>query len=724
MLLNTHEDNDGPNNTNVFDFLQINRTISAIMSFNAATKGSLTQLVECSICYENYNETNRLPKLLPCGHTICLSCVQQISEESGRVVCASCRAVVDVPHEGCGGFPNDLTMVQAITMLRCSQTTPRTSPPPRAKQLVPLKQDNGVYVDHQLDVLRWKLTDLRCQCQLTAYSMKEIAEKCAYVRRQVKNCFIRLRKRIDKREAILLQTIEDLDSNPVQSNSQAQVHNATEFIQYVEKQMDSSFHVEQVKHLIKICGELLSRLDALYKKQMSNDRTMVFIETHFEDAIKCIDEVGSFDDSLGYVEMNVNDIPNAPQPPTLPVRSHQLSTGGAAYLGPQLTPDKPEEKASTPFVDDGQYQLLSSQNDYASSRWATENTNNNAQSNQINDDYLVPDVPPPPPTINEITIGCQSPRGMQVFNPNMFHSLHSSNFDTAKSGQEINTDQGIQHISLSAAQRSLGEKYFRHGRLFIGGPSGVAITEDQFIVVADKGNNCIRVFNEIGTHIKSFRCDRGKHPLKCPVGVATYSHNKVIVVDGYYRVHVFDWTGEHLVGFTCQHLTDSSQSRTTSLIGIAVDCRWNIYIVDSDAHCINTFDIEGVVVRRIGDASRLGKPKGLCLHGDKLFVTDKLSNNIKIFSTVDGSYIGKIGHGKGTGPGFFRSPRGIVSDRKGNIIVADYGNNRVQMFDSNGNCVRIIESRSSALREPEDVAVFRDGRMVISDGGNERLLLI
>jgi DNA-binding beta-propeller fold protein YncE len=39
---------------------------------------------------------------------------------------------------------------------------------------------------------------------------------------------------------------------------------------------------------------------------------------------------------------------------------------------------------------------------------------------------------------------------------------------------------------------------------------------------------------------------------------------------------------------------------------------------------------------------------------------------------------------RGTGPGQFNTPHGIVMDAKGNLYVADRGNSRVQVFDTDG----------------------------------------
>jgi hypothetical protein len=50
---------------------------------------------ECSICYNTYNENINLPKIIPCGHTFCSSCIEQNSKhERGNKInfnCFKCR---------------------------------------------------------------------------------------------------------------------------------------------------------------------------------------------------------------------------------------------------------------------------------------------------------------------------------------------------------------------------------------------------------------------------------------------------------------------------------------------------------------------------------------------------------------------------------------------------------------------------------------------------------
>ena len=47
--------------------------------------------IECVICTEDFNNTTRQPKVLPCGHSFCGSCLKSCITR-GMLMCCVCRA--------------------------------------------------------------------------------------------------------------------------------------------------------------------------------------------------------------------------------------------------------------------------------------------------------------------------------------------------------------------------------------------------------------------------------------------------------------------------------------------------------------------------------------------------------------------------------------------------------------------------------------------------------
>ncbi len=80
--------------------------------------------------------------------------------------------------------------------------------------------------------------------------------------------------------------------------------------------------------------------------------------------------------------------------------------------------------------------------------------------------------------------------------------------------------------------------------------------------------------------------------------------------------------------------------------------------------------------------------------------------------------------GRGTDDGQFRRPRGVAVDAAGNVYVADTGNNRIQMFDSQGRFLAKWGTTGSSLgqfRRPSGVAVDADGNIYVADASNNRV---
>lgn len=110
---------------------------------------------------------------------------------------------------------------------------------------------------------------------------------------------------------------------------------------------------------------------------------------------------------------------------------------------------------------------------------------------------------------------------------------------------------------------------------------------------------------------------------------------------------------------------------------------------------------------------------------------------------ADGEFLFKFGsHGEGNGQ--FNAPTGVAVDTNGNIIVADWGNSRIQVssrklnwasfrtttwltllsvpcgkvFDSSGSFLSYINTSADPLYGPQGLALTADGHVAVADSGN------
>jgi len=78
----------------------------------------------------------------------------------------------------------------------------------------------------------------------------------------------------------------------------------------------------------------------------------------------------------------------------------------------------------------------------------------------------------------------------------------------------------------------------------------------------------------------------------------------------------------------------------------------------------------------------------------------------------------------GTGDGQFNKPSGVTVAPDSRVIVADTGNNRIQVFEADGTFVRKWGSTGTLdgqFNKPSGVTLASDRRVIVADTGNHRI---
>jgi streptogramin lyase len=149
---------------------------------------------------------------------------------------------------------------------------------------------------------------------------------------------------------------------------------------------------------------------------------------------------------------------------------------------------------------------------------------------------------------------------------------------------------------------------------------------------------------------------------------------------------------------------------------VRVDKHDNVWMIDEGANMIVKFNPQGMVSMVLGrKAEAIDYLERFTERGEKeevryptgnmgtfnrptdvtwnpqedIFVSDGYNNSRVVKIAKDGTWVKAVGT-RGAGPNQFNTPHGITSDAKGNIYVADRGNRRIQVFDSNLNAVKMI----------------------------------
>jgi DNA-binding beta-propeller fold protein YncE len=240
--------------------------------------------------------------------------------------------------------------------------------------------------------------------------------------------------------------------------------------------------------------------------------------------------------------------------------------------------------------------------------------------------------------------------------------------DTAK--------KGLMVLNLDTGKVDFIDSLGPYGRLQE--PINVLLGDDGRVYVADTGLGKIVVFDANGVFVRFI----GEGELGSPVGMALGPGGKSLYVTdtNLHMVLVFSPEGDLLKKFGGR---GDMQGQFYHPLGIAVNNRSQVLVVDSFHFAVQVFDLDGNYLSSFGSTSKglgsMARPRSIAVDSEGLiYVTDALKNNVQIFDQ-DGGPVLEFGS-RGFGPGQFRLPAGIFYCEDERIFVVDSINKRIQEF--------------------------------------------
>lgn len=177
--------------------------------------------------------------------------------------------------------------------------------------------------------------------------------------------------------------------------------------------------------------------------------------------------------------------------------------------------------------------------------------------------------------------------------------------------------------------------------------------------------------------------------LRKPWGVASDGNGRIYVTDSQAAdVKVFDLNKK-----TMEPLLSGEEALFKTPIGVALDASGNIYISDSNKHRVFAFSSDGKPLFAIGEDEKLNGPTGLAVDDERkrIYIVNSRHNNIAVYDLA-GNFLFTFS-GPGTRPGRLNHPTDLDIDSKGNIVVSDSINGRVQVFNPDGKFVSTFGQR-------------------------------
>lgn len=117
---------------------------------------------------------------------------------------------------------------------------------------------------------------------------------------------------------------------------------------------------------------------------------------------------------------------------------------------------------------------------------------------------------------------------------------------------------------------------------------------------------------------------------------------------------------------------------------VAVDENGRIYLLSEQRGRVYVYDQNEIMLFKFGqkggDRGKLARPRGIAVNAERgeIYIVDYLRHAVSIY-TLQGDFVDEFG-GKGVGRGWFYYPSDVEVDGKGNVLVADTFNHRIQVF--------------------------------------------
>jgi DNA-binding beta-propeller fold protein YncE len=290
---------------------------------------------------------------------------------------------------------------------------------------------------------------------------------------------------------------------------------------------------------------------------------------------------------------------------------------------------------------------------------------------------------------------------------------------------------------LGAYQYEFGFAGAALGQFASAGPRGLAVTADGLVLVADEWDFALEEFQLDGTPVRRlFGAPPPDGGVNSPRGLALDASGRLYVNDWWNQRIVrveSDGTGHLPFGFRGTKQEDGSFNFAWD---VAIQTgTGRVFVANRESNEITVFESDGTFVARWGRGGTgpgdLMSPQGLAFDptSGNLVVADAGNNRMQVFAVAAdgmGTFVAEYGSvgSPDDGPGFFNTPTGVAVGADGTIWVADTRNHSIQSRDpTTGNWTRITQSGDAgSFNEPWGVVLDAGNDVWVADSGNNRIL--
>jgi DNA-binding beta-propeller fold protein YncE len=207
--------------------------------------------------------------------------------------------------------------------------------------------------------------------------------------------------------------------------------------------------------------------------------------------------------------------------------------------------------------------------------------------------------------------------------------------------------------------------------LYLGEATGVAVNSQKHVFVFSRGNTTGPAYAASAAQLLEFGPD-GRFIREIGKNLYAWSFAHAVRIDKDDNIWAIDKGSDMIIRF-------NPEGRVTMVFGRK-----------QEASDESTGPLKHPVPPLPAEDGRFRQPTDVAFspEGD-IFISDGYINSRIAKADKNGSWIKSWGN-RGNNPGEFNTPHNIGADSQGRIYVADRGNRRIQVFDSEGNFLRII----------------------------------
>ena len=243
----------------------------------------ISQLLECQICSESYDEIRHKPKMLPCCHTFCLTCMRQLAFDPApqsryrpnrlKIKCPNDNKLFEVPFDTAvakcdvANFPNDLTMMALLGITAKGADVPvdYTTGSGDIKNVLErrIKKLQREAIRVKNDIAN---SPLSCENEV-----KEARESIRATFQEMKDRFV---KAIEDRQDTLMAELDSFSEKQKEKRSKEllfQLNEVTEFCNNVKRELSHLSEEKASQYLVR-CFEMSKKTESTFQNLKSDEK--------------------------------------------------------------------------------------------------------------------------------------------------------------------------------------------------------------------------------------------------------------------------------------------------------------------------------------------------------------------------------------------------------------------------------------------------------------------